>query len=135
MPDRDTPRSAILIVNALSRQGRKQFDTAREKLGAAGIDLIEAIAVDRPGTLPARVAEAVAKKPPMLIVGGGDGTLSCAVDALVGTDTIFALLPLGTANSFARSLGIPLDLDGAIAVVAGGEPRRMDLGMIDGDYY
>ena len=39
----------------------------------------------------------------MVIVGGGDGTLSETVDHFVGTDTVFALLPLGTANSFARS--------------------------------
>lgn len=136
MTDHTTPpRSAILIVNALSRQGQKQFETAVEKLRAAGIELIEAIAVDKPGKLTEIVGRAMAKKPPMLIVGGGDGSLSCAVDALVGTDTIFALLPLGTANSFARSLEIPLDLDGAIDVIAAGEPRRIDLGMIDGDYY
>nr|WP_047169414.1 YegS/Rv2252/BmrU family lipid kinase [Sphingomonas sp. Y57] len=129
------PRSAILIVNALSRQGRKQFDVAREKLHAAGIELIDAVAIDRPGTLEAVVAKAMAKKPAMLIVGGGDGSLSCAVDQIVGTDTIFAPLPLGTANSFARSLEIPLDLDGAIDVIANGVPRRIDLGMIDDDYY
>jgi YegS/Rv2252/BmrU family lipid kinase len=128
-------RSAILIVNALSRQGQKQFDTACSKLREAGVELIDAIAIDEPGTLPDKVAEAMAKKPPMLIVGGGDGSLSCAVDELVGTDTIFAILPLGTANSFARTLGIPLDLDGAVGVIAAGEPRRMDLGMIDDDYY
>jgi YegS/Rv2252/BmrU family lipid kinase len=130
-----SPRSAILIVNALSRQGQKQFDAACDKLRAAGIDLIDAIAIDKPGSLPDIVAAAVKKKPPMLIIGGGDGSLSCAVDALVGTDTIFALLPLGTANSFARSLDIPLDLDGAVEVIAGGAPRRIDLGMIDDDYY
>lgn len=130
-----SPRSAILIVNALSRQGQKQFDAACTKLRAAGVDLIETIAIDKPGTLEETVARAMAKKPDMLIVGGGDGSLSCAVDMLVGTDTIFAPLPLGTANSFARSLGIPLDLDGAIDVIAHGEPRRIDLGMIDDDYY
>jgi YegS/Rv2252/BmrU family lipid kinase len=135
MDDKHDPRSAILIVNALSRQGRKQFETACEKLREAGIDLTETIAIDQPGTLPGIVAEAMTKHPPMIVIGGGDGSLSCAVDALVGTDTIFAVLPLGTANSFARSLDIPLDLDGAIRVIAEGEPRRIDLGMIDDDYY
>ena len=130
-----TPRSAILIVNALSRQGRKQFETACARLGDAGIDLIEAIAVDKPGTLSEIVRSAMARKPPMLIMGGGDGTLSSAIDHLVGTDTTFAVLPFGTANSFARSLEIPLDIDGAINVITAGEPRRIDLGVIDGDYY
>ena len=130
-----SPRSAILIVNALSRQGRKQYDLACAGLRDAGIELIDTIAVDRPGTLTDIVAQAVARRPPILIIGGGDGTLSCAVDEVVGTDTVFAVLPLGTANSFARSLEIPLDLEGAIQVIAEGEPRRIDLGMIDDDYY
>lgn len=129
------PRSGSLIVNALSRQGAKHFESARTKLTDAGFKLIDAIAVEQPGTLADIVARVMAKKPPMLIVGGGDGTLSSVVDDLVGSDTVFAILPLGTANSFARSLQIPLDLDGAIAVISDGEVRRVDLGMIDDDYY
>jgi YegS/Rv2252/BmrU family lipid kinase len=135
MTEVSPPRSAILIVNALSRQGEKQFAVAREKLVEAGIELIDAVAIKKQGTLADMVGKAMARKPPMLILGGGDGTLSSAVDELVGTDTVFAILPLGTANSFARSLQIPLDLDGAIAVIASGEVRRIDLGMIDDDYY
>jgi diacylglycerol kinase family enzyme len=81
------------------------------------------------------VRQAVADGAPMVIVGGGDGSLSCAVDHLVREKTVFALLPLGTANSFARSLGIPLELDGAIDVIANGQRRRVDLGMIDDDYF
>jgi YegS/Rv2252/BmrU family lipid kinase len=71
----------------------------------------------------------------MVIVGGGDGSLSSFVDDFVGTDVVFALLPLGTANSFARTLGIPLDLDGAIDVIANGEQREIDVGCINGDYF
>ena len=56
-----------------------------------------------------RSAKALAKKPDLLILGGGDGTISGLVDHLVGTDTALGVLPLGTANSFARTLGIPLD--------------------------
>jgi YegS/Rv2252/BmrU family lipid kinase len=71
----------------------------------------------------------------MIIVGGGDGSLSSTVDDVVDRDCVFALLPLGTANSFARTLGIPLDLDGAIQTIATGKRRRIDLGMIDDDYF
>ena len=88
-----------------------------------------------PGKLIPTVKEAVRSGAPMVIVGGGDGSLSCAVDELVDRDCVFALLPLGTANSFARTLGIPLDLDGAIQTIATGRRRRVDLGVIDGDYY
>lgn len=128
------PRSAILVVNARSRKGRKLFRRACRELKAAGIQLIAAHAVRHPERMGEVIRESVAGAP-MVIVGGGDGSLSASVDYFVGHDTVFALLPLGTANSFARTLGIPLDLSGAIAVIAGGIRRRIDLGMIDGDYF
>jgi diacylglycerol kinase family enzyme len=71
----------------------------------------------------------------MIIVGGGDGSLSKAVDDFLGHDTVFALLPLGTANSFAKTLGIGTDLEGAVETIATGRKLRIDLGCIDGDYF
>jgi diacylglycerol kinase family enzyme len=133
--DISLPRSAVLIVNAKSRQGRKFFRHACKRLKAAGIDLTATHAVRDPKKLDGIVRDAVIAGAPMVIVGGGDGSLSCSVDHLVGHDCVFALLPLGTANSFARTLGIPLDIDGAIEVIATGQRRRIDLGMIDGDYF
>ncbi len=130
----ELPRKAILIVNAHSRVGAKSFDEAKELLTNAGIELVEAIAVNQPARLKSEVRSAV-DRAPMVIVGGGDGTLSETVDHFVGTDTVFGLLPLGTANSFARSLEVPLDLDGAVDVIANGEARRIDLAEIDGDYF
>ncbi|MDP8994531.1 MAG: diacylglycerol kinase, partial [Pseudomonadota bacterium] len=129
------PREAVLIVNAHSRRGQALFREAQAKLAEAGIRLIEAHAVSDPAELVPAVKAAVRGGAPMVIVGGGDGSLSCAVDELVDRDCVFALLPLGTANSFARTLGIPVDLDGAIAAIANGRPRRVDLGVIDGDYF
>ncbi|HEX8573982.1 MAG TPA: diacylglycerol kinase family protein [Allosphingosinicella sp.] len=132
---RPVPKQAVLIVNAHSRRGRELFREAVEKLREAGIDLKASWAIRDPSKLVPKVRESVREGAPMVIVGGGDGSLSCAVDELVDRDCVFALLPLGTANSFARTLGIPLDLDGAIATIATGERRRIDLGMIDGDYF
>ena len=132
---RPLPRSAVLVVNARSRKGRKLFRRAVEGLRAAGVELIAAHAVRKPKLFGPTIREAVEGGAPMVIVGGGDGSLSSSVDFFVGHDCVFALLPLGTANSFARTMGIPLDLEGAIGVIAGGRRRRIDLGMIDGDYF
>ena len=128
------PKRAILVVNAMSRRGAAAFEEARNKLTAAGIKLIDAHAVQNPEIMEPVVKAAIAKAP-MVIIGGGDGTLSSAVDYFAGTDTVFAVLPLGTANSFARTLGLPLDLDGAIDVIANGRKKRIDLGIINGDYF
>jgi diacylglycerol kinase family enzyme len=129
------PREAVLVVNAHSRKGRDLFRAAQAGLEAAGIRLIAAHGLSNPKDLIPTVKAAVRSGAPMVIVGGGDGSLSSAVDELVDGATVFALLPFGTANSFARTLGIPLDLDGAIATIATGRRRRVDLGMIDGDYF
>ena len=135
METNSLPRDAALIVNVHSRKGEALFEEAREKLKAAGVRLIAAHAVRDPERLQETVREAVGSGAPMVIVGGGDGSLSGTVDELVGKDCVFGVLPLGTANSFARTLGIPLDLDGAVQVIAQGRRRRIDLGMIDHDYF
>ncbi|HYI64280.1 MAG TPA: YegS/Rv2252/BmrU family lipid kinase [Allosphingosinicella sp.] len=129
------PKEAVLVVNAHSRKGRVLFRRATFRLREAGIRLISAHAIRKPRDLIPTVKAAVRGGAPMVIVGGGDGSLSSAVDELVDRDCVFALLPLGTANSFARTLGIPLDLDGAVRTIATGRRRRVDLGIIDGDYY
>ena len=128
------PRQAILVVNAMSRKGAEAFEPAKDKLKAAGVELVDAVAVKQPEEMDKTVKDAIARAP-MVIVGGGDGSLSSNVDHFVGQDTVFAILPLGTANSFAKTLGIGDDLDKAIATIANGRRKRIDLGRIDGDYF
>ena len=128
------PKQAILVVNTHSRSGAEAFAQAVALLGQAGVELVESHAVDDPGKLAKVVRKAVGGAP-MVIVGGGDGTLSTTIDFFKDRDTVFALLPLGTANSFARTLGIPLDLAGAVDVIANGIARRIDLGCVNGDYF
>ena len=108
-----TIESAAMIVNAQSRKGQDQFDRACAALKGLPYT-VDAHAVHDPKELDATITKALAQKPDLLILGGGDGTISGLVDHLVGTNTALAVLPLGTANSFARTLGIPLDLKGAV---------------------
>ena len=129
------PKQAVVVVNVHSRKGQVAFEEACERLGAAGVHVIAKHAVEDPDQMRPIIRQAIADKAPMVIVGGGDGSLSTTVDDFLGTDTVFAILPLGTANSFARTLGIPLELEGAIEVIASGRKRRIDLGAINGDYF
>lgn len=123
-------RSAALLVNTRSRWGRSQFDPARRRLSALSIQ-VDAHAVDDPDTLRSRLDAALARGPDLIVLGGGDGTISSVVGALPGTGVPLAILPLGTANSFARTLGLPLDIDGAVEVIRTGTLRRIDLGMVN----
>ena len=63
----------------------------------------------------------------LLVVGGGDGTISAAASALIGTETSLGILPLGTLNHFARDLGIPTELEEAAQLIARRPERRVDV--------
>jgi len=68
----------------------------------------------------------------LLIVGGGDGTISAAASALVGTKTKLGILPLGTLNHFSRDLGIPADIGEAAKLIAAGSEKRVDVAEMNG---
>jgi diacylglycerol kinase family enzyme len=66
----------------------------------------------------------------VVFVCGGDGTVLAALDALAGTDTAMAILPVGTGNLLAANLGLSDDFATGIAVVLQGGRRRIDVGVV-----
>jgi diacylglycerol kinase family enzyme len=66
-----------------------------------------------------------------VVAAGGDGTVSAIAAMLAGTPAIIGVLPLGSLNHFARDLGIPADLEKAVAVIAAGRTRRVDVGIVN----
>jgi diacylglycerol kinase family enzyme len=100
-------------------------DKVAEALRGAGIDAqIELI---DGGDCEVRSRAVAERGDPLLIVGGGDGTIGAAASALIGTETRLGILPLGTLNHFARDLEIPTELDEAAKLLAGGTERRVDV--------
>lgn len=103
----------------------------RDVLVQAGHD-VEVRAVD--GT---KVADALREaiedsNADVILAAGGDGTVSLAAGLLAGTDKALAILPAGTMNLYARSLGLPLDLEMALAALASGVVRSVDVAYADG---
>jgi len=82
-----------------------------------------------------KVDHAVAAGCEGVVAGGGDGTLNAVASRLVGTSTVFGVLPLGTLNHFARDAGIPLDIGAALDVIARGEVDSVDVGEISGLHF
>jgi YegS/Rv2252/BmrU family lipid kinase len=128
-------RRAVLIVNAHARRGRQLYGAAKRILGERGWTLDAAYPIRNPARTPETVADAVAQGHKFIIVGGGDGTISSMVDALAHRDVVLGILPLGTANSFARTLEIPLTLEGAVDVLLNGKVADVDLGVINDDRF
>ena len=124
-------RRALLIVNPKARSGSLPLDAVCAALEAGGLDLVE------PGphedcldAIRSRAGDV-----DLVILGGGDGTLNGAAPALVETGLPMAILPLGTANDLARSLGLPLEPVAAARLAASEEARAVDLGWVNGRYY
>jgi diacylglycerol kinase family enzyme len=68
----------------------------------------------------------------VVMAGGGDGTISAAAARLMGGKKALAVLPAGTMNLFARSIGVPLGLDEAVAAFATAEVRPVDIALANG---
>ncbi|MBE9007466.1 lipid kinase [Fortiea sp. LEGE XX443] len=124
---------ALLLVNHHARQGEKRLLEATDQLEKLGFKLIEESTEN-----PKHLSEIILRyqnEVDLVIVGGGDGTLNAAVDALVETQLPLGILPLGTANDLARTLAIPNSLAEACKIIAYGEMRRIDLGWVNGKHF
>lgn len=81
----------------------------------------------------AKASRAVERGFDLVIVSGGDGTVSTISRILVGTDTVLGVIPTGSGNGFARHFGIPLTVTKAVRALATGNVRAIDVGLVNGD--
>jgi diacylglycerol kinase (ATP) len=89
----------------------------------------EAYLVEPGADLPGVVQDAVARGIRMFVVCGGDGTISAVARSLAGTNATLGIIPIGTQNNTALSLGIPSDVPSAIAILRTGKRIKVDVGM------
>jgi len=128
-------KGAALIVNARSRTGEKAFEKASKHLEDLAVHIGVRYALSDPSRLPETVREAVLEGHDPVILGGGDGSVSSTVDFLAHHHSTLGLLPLGTANDFARTLEIPSDLEAACETIARGKVVDADLGLAGDNFY
>lgn len=123
--------TAQLIYNPKSGASAKEksLEEIIELLAAHGIRA--KVGIKTSGKAARELAcEAVAKNQELVIVAAGDGTIEEVASQLVGTQTALGILPLGTMNNLARSLGIPLNLEDACALLGTGITRQIDVGRV-----
>lgn len=126
-------RRALLIANRQSLAGATDLSAGIERLTAAGIEVSDH-AVDDPLLIPGMLEEQ-APGYDLIVIGGGDGTMNLAADALVTAGKPFGIIPIGTANDLARTLGLPGTVPEACAVIAEGHTRAIDLGLVNGKHF
>jgi diacylglycerol kinase (ATP) len=126
-------RDALVIFNPTAGRARglhpRALDRARKVLARDGIES-ELAPTDGPGSGPELARRAIREHRQMVIVCGGDGTLNEVVNGLAGSAVPLALLPAGTANVFAKELGLPWNVEKAASLVARSTLRRVALGHV-----
>jgi diacylglycerol kinase family enzyme len=125
-------RSIVVLLNAGSGGGNDAALAARigalfERAGASA-----EVRLARSGELDALLREAIARRPEVVVAGGGDGTVSTVAAALAGGEIALGVLPLGTLNHFAKDMRLPLALEPAVEQIAHGAMRRVDVGDVNG---
>ncbi len=130
---------ALVILNPYAGRwkGQQKQGEIESALKDAGVDYQLAV-TERPGHGSELAAEAVQQGFSPVIAAGGDGSISEVVNGILqGAErsaerhsTPLGVLPLGTANDFCVNLHLPLDIPGAVAVIARGQTRSIDLGEV-----
>lgn len=87
------------------------------------------------GEIQHHIEALIPKRFDAIIVAGGDGTLSSGAGVLAGTDIPMGIIPLGTLNHFAKDLGIPLEVENSVRLIAEGVPQKVDIGEVNGNIF
>lgn len=129
VPRRTAPNwPTWLVVNGRSRSGAVGYDHWTQRLDRV-LNLVGSSLVRSPEEFQETVVEARSHGVRRLVVGGGDGTLSTAADALRDDpDTVLGVIPLGTGNTFFAGLGLPYDPERLIRALAEGPVAAVDVG-------
>jgi diacylglycerol kinase family enzyme len=123
----------VLNPSAGGLLGREDaFAEITQRLAAAGLTVLPG---DAESDIAAQIEAAVGSGADVVVVGGGDGTIRSAAQALAGTGVALAVLPLGTMNMLAKDLALPLTLMEAVDVVAGNTFRDVDVGEVNGEVF
>jgi diacylglycerol kinase family enzyme len=126
-------KRGILFVNpragSFSAPEEAEMRSLAEEIGLRVVDVVPGIDVRE--VVKATLASGLRD----IVVAGGDGSIHHVLQALVGTEGILGIIPVGTVNHLARDLGIPLDWREAMRVVSEGSVRQIDTGRVNGIHF
>ncbi|HZT12646.1 MAG TPA: diacylglycerol kinase family protein, partial [Candidatus Baltobacteraceae bacterium] len=111
---------SLLVLNQNSRRGEREGDRVCRTLEELGIECVR-----DPG----------AASIDAIIAAGGDGTIVRTMPLVVQRQVPLAIVPLGTFNDLARTLGVPMGVEDACRSIAAGNTRTIDVGRVNGRYF
>lgn len=124
-------RRAVFFHNRFSGKATEQILASVREQISSSIPAVEEHGIETEDTKPDTIRQALDKQPDLVLVAGGDGTVRLVASELVGTDIPLAIIPVGTFNNLALSLGLASDPLAACGVVQSGVLTRIDVGTAD----
>jgi undecaprenyl-diphosphatase len=123
-------RRAVLVASPHAGHAADGLRRAHAALQSSGIAIVEELHVDDVGRLRDLLARHGGEDL-LVVAAGGDGTVGSVAHVLARTDAVLGVIPLGTSNDFARSLGIHANVDRAVALFTQGKVSTIDLGCME----
>ncbi|TKT76843.1 lipid kinase [Aquamicrobium sp. LC103] len=123
-------RRALFLINPKARRGQESVRPVLDRLKAGGLS----VTVEPFEALPeiARDIVRLRNEADLVVVCGGDGSVSSAAMAVLESGLPMGIMPMGTANDLARTLHIPMDLVEAAGVIVAGHQQSIDVGTVNG---
>lgn len=130
-------KRARLIVNPVSGDAEPSLNQLPDIVAAMEAEDIRAdLTFTSPSESPTLIAQrAVSEGYDMVVVGGGDGTVSEVAKGLLHASIPLGIVPIGTYNNIARSLNLPTDLAEACSLLASGQIKDIDVGIANDEHY
>jgi diacylglycerol kinase family enzyme len=128
------PIRGSLFFNA-SSGAKPESPELVELRAAATAEGLEPVAVSGDVDIPTVIRRQRAEGRKLFVAAGGDGTVNSVVQALVQTDSVFGVIPMGTFNHFARDLAIPLEWREALDVVLNGATKQIDTARVNDRFF
>ncbi len=119
----------FLNPSACVRFAEEELVTAAEEGG------LEVVRLTRELDAAALIRERMAEGKRLFVAAGGDGTVNCVIQALVHSEGVLGVIPIGTFNHFARDVGVPLNWREALDVALSGTTRQVDAARVNDRFF
>lgn len=123
------PSREVVLVSSSNAGRSSQMSRARSALSEQGLTVERELPIQQLSQLTQGIAGSRADAR-LVIAAGGDGTAGAVANHIANTQAVLGILPLGTSNDFARSLGIPMTIERAVPLFTGGKVATIDLGRL-----
>jgi len=129
------PSSFNFLINPLAGKGKYQQVIHIIRQNLSGFNIKYEINVMENKAQTVHIARKAAENFDAVVAVGGDGTVNEVFNGIIGTKAVFGILPTGTGNGFAKSLGLPSSINEACQILIHGQVKTIDIGIINNRYF